>query len=163
MKEKFKNYLVYIICIILLIIDFISKRIVISNLELGKSIKVIKNFFYLTYTRNTGAAFSILEDSQILLIIITVIILFFINKNLNRSKLSKTETISFGLILGGILGNLYDRIAYKYVIDFLDFKIFGYNYPIFNLADTFIVIGVFILLIKYIKEDIHERNNSKRK
>lgn len=163
MKEKFKNYLVYIICIILLIIDFISKRIVISNLELGKSIKVIKNFFYLTYTRNTGAAFSILEDSQILLIIITVIILFFINKNLNRSKLSKSETISFGLILGGILGNLYDRIAYKYVIDFLDFKIFGYNYPIFNLADTFIVIGVFILLIKYIKEDIHERNNSKRK
>lgn len=163
MKEKFKNYLVYIICIILLIIDFISKRIVISNLELGKSIKVIKNFFYLTYTRNTGAAFSILEDSQILLIIITVIILFFINKNLNRSKLSKTETISFGLILGGIFGNLYDRIFYKYVIDFLDFKIFGYNYPIFNLADTFIVIGVFILLIKYIKEDIHERNNSKRK
>lgn len=163
MKEKFKNYLVYIICIILLIIDFISKRIVISNLELGKSIKVIKNFFYLTYTRNTGAAFSILEDSQILLIIITVIILFFINKNLNRSKLSKTETISFGLILGGILGNLYDRIAYNYVVDFLDFKLFGYNYPIFNLADTFIVIGVFILLIKYIKEDIHERNNSKRK
>ena len=72
MKEKFKNYLVYIICIILLIIDFISKRIVISNLELGKSIEVIKNFFYLTYTRNTGAAFSILEDSQILLIIITI-------------------------------------------------------------------------------------------
>ena len=63
---------------------------------------------------------------------------------------SKIENLSYGMIIGGIIGNLFDRIFYNYVIDFLDFKIFGYDYPIFNLADTFIVIGVILLVINYL-------------
>ena len=124
----------------------ISKQIVVRLIPLYESIKVIKNFFYLTYTRNTGAAFSILEDARILLLIVTVIALFFINKFMNKEKLKGIDNVIYGIIIGGIFGNLFDRIVYGYVIDFLDFKIFGYNYPVFNLADTFIVVGALMLV-----------------
>ena len=67
------------------------------------------------------------------------------------------------MITGGILGNLLDRIVYNYVIDFLDFKIFGYDFPVFNFADCFIVIGVTLLLIKSIKESINEYRSKRRK
>lgn len=136
----------YIIAFCVFIIDLISKQIVIKLIPLHESIKVIKNFFYLTYTRNTGAAFSILEDARILLLIVTIIALFFINKFMNKEKIKGIDNFIYGIIIGGILGNLFDRIVYGYVIDFLDFKIFGYNYPVFNLADTFIVVGALMLI-----------------
>lgn len=136
----------YIIALCFFIIDLISKQIVIRLIPLHESIKVIKNFFYLTYTRNTGAAFSILEDARILLLIVTIIALFFINKFMNKEKIKGIDNFIYGIIIGGILGNLFDRIVYGYVIDFLDFKIFGYNYPVFNLADTFIVVGALMLI-----------------
>ena len=155
-----KKYL--IITFIFFFIDLLSKLILSKVLELGKSIKVIKNFLYITLCHNDGAAFSILRDKQILLIIITVIALFFIYKMMNKEDLSKYDSFAFSMITGGILGNLLDRIAYNYVIDFIDFKIFGYDFPVFNLADTFIVIGVILLIIKTIKESINELR-SKRK
>ena len=132
-------------------------------LEVNESIKVIKNFFYLTLAHNNGAAFSILKDRQILLIIMTVIALFFIYKYMNKEDMNKLEGFAFSMITGGILGNLFDRVVYNYVIDFLDFKIFGYDYPIFNFADTFIVIGVILLVINYFKELRNERSSSRRK
>ena len=136
------------ISIILLIIDQISKVLVVRLIDINSSIELIKNFFYLTYTHNTGAAFSILTGKRIFLILIAVVILIIIFNYLRKNKIeSKVEKIAFSLIIGGSVGNLLDRIIRGYVIDFLDFKIFGYNYPIFNLADTFIVIGVFLLLI----------------
>ena len=136
----------YIIALCFFIIDLISKQIVIRLIPLHESIKIIKNFFYLTYTRNTGAAFSILEDARILLLMVTIIALFFINKFMNKEKIKGVDNFIYGIIIGGILGNLFDRIVYGYVIDFLDFKIFGYNYPVFNLADTFIVVGALMLI-----------------
>ena len=157
MKKKY-----IIITFIFFIIDLISKQVLSRVLELGKSIKVIKNFFYITLAHNDGAAFSILRDKQILLIIITVIALFFIYKYVHKEDLGKLDSFAFSMITGGILGNLLDRIVYNYVIDFLDFKIFGYDFPIFNLADSFIVIGVILLIIKSIKESINEYR-SKRK
>ena len=153
----------YIIAFIFLILDIISKQIIVNVLELGKSINVIDNFFYLTFVENKGAAWSILENQRILLLIITVIVLFLINKTINKENLSKIETISFGMIIGGIVGNLFDRVIYGYVIDFLDFKIFGYDYPVFNLADSFIVIGIILLIIISIRKDYYERSNSRRK
>ena len=136
------------ISIILLLIDQISKILVVKLIDINSSIELIKNFFYLTYTHNTGAAFSILTDKRIFLILIAVIILIVIFNYLRKNKTeSKIEKIAFSLIIGGSIGNLLDRIVRGYVIDFLDFKIFGYNFPIFNLADTFIVIGVFLLLL----------------
>lgn len=147
----------YIIALCFFIIDLISKQIVINLIPLHKSIMVIKNFFYLTYTRNTGAAFSILEDARILLLIVTVIALFFINKFMNKEEIKGIENLIYGIIIGGILGNLFDRIVFGYVIDFLDFKPFGYNYPVFNLADTFIVIGVIMLVITNLYKDYFKK------
>jgi len=136
------------ISILLLWIDQISKVLVVKLIDINSSIELIKNFFYLTYTHNTGAAFSILMGKRIFLILIAVVILIAIFNYLRKNKIeSKVEKIAFSLVIGGSIGNLLDRIVRGYVIDFLDFKIFGYNFPIFNLADTFIVIGVFLLLI----------------
>ncbi len=151
----------YIIAFFFFIIDLISKQLINHLLELGHSIKVIDNFFNVTHIHNKGAAWSILEDKRILLLIITVIALFLINKYMNKEKLSNLESTSYGMILGGIVGNLFDRIVFGYVIDFLDFKLFGYNYPIFNLADTFIVIGIGIMIIISIRKEYHERNSSR--
>lgn len=151
----------YIIAFFFFIIDLISKQVIANVINLGDSIQVIKNFFYITFVKNTGAAWSILEDHRILLLIITVIVLFIINKYMNNVVLTKLENISYGIIIGGIIGNLFDRLFFGYVIDFLDFKIFGYNYPVFNLADSFIVIGILIMIIDMIRKEYHERNKSK--
>ncbi len=132
----------------LFIIDRISKILITNYFSLNVKNKIINNLFYITYCKNEGAAFSILSGNTLFLIFITFIILFIIYKNIkNKENISNLSIISYSLLLGGILGNLYDRIFYGYVIDFLDFIIFKYNFAIFNLADTFIVIGAFMLLI----------------
>ncbi len=158
MKKKYLK-----VTFIFFLIDLISKTIMSNVLTIGKSIKVIKNFFYITLCHNEGAAFSILKDKQILLIIMAVIAVFFIYKYMNKENMDKLEGFAFSMITGGILGNLIDRIIYNHVIDFLDFKIFGYDYPVFNLADTFIVIGVILLFINFIKESRNERISSRSK
>lgn len=146
--------------ILLFIVDQISKIITVKLIEINKGIEIIKNFFYLTYTHNTGAAFSILTGQRILLILIATIILIILFNYIRKNKVKeKIDILAFSLIIGGSFGNLIDRIVRGYVVDFLDFKIFGYNFPIFNLADTFIVIGVFLLLITTIRK---EHNNDNR-
>ena len=152
----------YIIAFLFFIIDLLSKQLIHHLMNLGDSIKLINKFFYITYVHNTGAAWSILEDQRILLLIISAIVLFLINKTMNKEDLSKLENISYGMIIGGIVGNIFDRIFYGFVIDFIDFRIFGYNYPVFNLADTFIVIGIIIMAIITIRKEYHERNNSRK-
>ena len=142
-------------------IDLISKQIVSHVLSLNKSIKVIDNFFYLTYTKNNGAAWSILQDERIPLLILTVIVIYIIYKEFMNNEMNKMEHLSFGILFGGILGNFFERLINGTVIDFLDFYIFGYNFPIFNLADCFIVIGVILVIITgYRKDKKHERSNS---
>lgn len=139
---------VYIIALISLIIDQIVKILVSNYLILGQTTKIINNFFYLIYVQNTGAAFSILIGYRYILIIITLIFLYYLYKYTKKqTNPNKLAILSHGLLLGGIIGNLIDRIIYGYVIDYLDFMIFNYNFPIFNLADTFIVIGCIILVI----------------
>lgn len=152
--------IIIILSIILLGIDQVSKILVVKLIHINSSIELIKNFFYLTYTHNTGAAFSILTGQRLFLILVAIVILVIIFNYLIKNKVEgKVDTLAFSLIIGGSLGNLLDRIVRGYVIDFLDFKIFGYNFPVFNLADTFIVIGVFLLLITIIRK---EHNNDNR-
>lgn len=134
---------------ILLSIDIIIKIIVNNTMKINQSIKIINNFFYLTYVRNTGAAWSILSGKQTFLIIITLIIIISLFIYIKEKKqYTKKEIISYSLIISGSIGNLIDRIIYNYVIDYLDFNIFNYNFPIFNFADTCIVIGIILLLIE---------------
>lgn len=150
MKKK-----VYVISLILLIFDILSKIIIKNSLNLYESIKIIPNFFYITYVRNTGCAFSILEGKQYLLIILTLIVFFYLIYYFFKDKLNNYKVIYYSLLFSGILGNLFDRVFYNYVVDFLDFKIFGYSYPVFNFADSFIVIGVILIIIELIRKDLY--------
>ena len=136
---------------ILVLIDQIIK-VVVSNMK--NNIVIIKNFFSLTYIENTGAAFSILESKRIFLIIIGIGALYLIYKFLIKDKkLTPPETLIYSLLIGGIVGNLIDRIIYGYVIDYLEFILFNHYMPIFNFADICIVIGTILFLFETIKED----------
>ena len=137
-----------IISLVFIIIDFIVKIIINNNMNVYDSISIIPSFFSITYVRNIGAAFSIMENSRILFIIIGFIALILTYKYLIMNKvINKYLMISYSMLIGGIIGNMIDRIIYGYVIDYLSFNLFGYNFPIFNLADTFIVISIIMLLL----------------
>ena len=131
----------------LVLIDQVSKLLALRLLDYYASVKIIDDFFYLTLVKNKGASFGILTGNVLLLIIVSFIALFFILGYINKKKdMVKLEVLSYSLVLSGLLGNLIDRIFRQGVIDFLDFKIFGYDYPIFNIADIFIVCGIFIII-----------------
>lgn len=139
---------IIILSLICLIIDQITKILVIKILPLSGSIEIIKNFFYIIPTNNTGAAFSILIGQRIFLILITIAILAFLIQYIKKNKIErKIDIISFSFIIGGSLGNLIDRIIRGLVIDFISLKLGNYNFPIFNIADTLIVLGVILLLL----------------
>lgn len=141
-----------ILTIIFLGLDIISKLVVKHYLVLNQSNVIIKDFFNLTYVKNSGAAFSILDDNTFLVVIVSLIIIAILIRYVYKNKdAKKIERVAYSLILGGAIGNLVDRVFNGYVVDFLDFIFFGYNYPIFNLADTFIVIGVILLIIDMVR------------
>lgn len=140
--------MIYIVIIIFLIIDIISKLIVSRVCTLNNSVSVINNFFSITYTHNYGGAWSLFSDSTILITVISIIVIIGIIIYLSKKKINnKIESLGYAFLLGGAIGNLIDRIIYGYVIDFLDFNIFGYNFPIFNIADMGIVIGIFLIIV----------------
>ena len=155
---------IILISILTLVIDILTKQLVLNYMLEHQSLTIIEHFFSITFAKNTGVAFSFLEGQVPLIIIMTSIIILFILKYIKTTNPSKYETICYGLIIGGALGNLIDRLIYGYVIDFLDFNIFGYSFPIFNLADTAIVIGIFMLIILSLIESRNKNDfNSPRK
>ena len=155
---------IILISILTLVVDIFTKQLVINTMFEHQSISIIKDFFSITFAKNTGVAFSFLEGKVPLIIIMTSIVIILILKYIKSTNPDKYETICYGLIIGGAIGNLIDRIIYGYVIDFLDFNLLGYPFPIFNLADTAIVIGIFILLIlSFIESRNQNEINSRRK
>ena len=158
------NRKILIIAIFSLAIDQISKIIAEEFLILNVGKVLIPNFFNLTLCYNNGAAWSILENQKILIIILTLIALFIIYHFIYCFKKNTRNNVAFGLIMGGLSGNLIDRIIFSHVRDFLDLYIFGYDFPVFNIADICIVIGVILLIIAIIKgEDISENSSRKLK
>lgn len=147
---------IYIFSIIIIVIDFVVKIFALNNLD---SITLIPDFFYLTLAKNTGAAFSILSNSTWIFIFVAVVVVYFISKYLKSSDINGLQSISYALLLGGIIGNLIDRIIYGYVIDYLSFVFFGYYFPIFNIADICITIGVCLLIIDCVRSEIHENRS----
>ena len=140
--------LIIFLTLLFLVIDIISKLVVSNLMNVYDSVVIIKDFFYISYVRNTGAAWSIFSDNTWIVILFSMIIIGVIILYICKNKpKSNVEKIGYSLILGGAIGNFIDRIVYGYVIDFFDFYIFGYDYPIFNVADTFIVLGVIVLVI----------------
>ena len=147
----------YGFALITILFDQLIKNGLLFFMSFGQSITVIPNFFSITLIGNTGAAFSILSSNTLLLIVISVVVLnliyFFLIKG---KKLNDFEQISYGLLIGGIIGNLIDRALHMQVIDYLDFTFFGYNFPVFNLADIAIVISMVFIGIQVIKGDKNE-------
>ena len=155
MSAKTKLVLVWLG--IILISDQVSKIIVDRTMPLHHSIPVIDKLFSLTYIRNTGAAFGIFAGSAAafrlpFLIIFSLVAISFVVAMLRRLPNQETGLITaLAFILGGAIGNLIDRFAYGEVIDFLDFYWSGYHWPAFNVADSFITMGVGITVFYLIK------------
>lgn len=157
MKKKLS---IIIIAIFGIVLDQISKLYIASNLILYKKNPIINNFFNITYVQNKGAAWGILDGNTVLLVLITLIALFIIIRFIFKEEnLTKLDILSYGLLLGGITGNFIDRILRGFVIDFLDFYIFGYDFPVFNIADIMIVVSVIIMVISYLRGDINENKS----
>ncbi|WP_027624706.1 signal peptidase II [Clostridium lundense] len=144
-----------VIILLGIILDRITKLWAIKTLLSGKDIVIIKNFFQFSYLENTGAAFGIFRDKLMFLTVITLIVVFAIIVYLFKFKpSSKILRISLAFIISGAIGNLIDRIQYKYVVDFilLHYKDV-YYFPTFNVADILVSVGTILLAFFIIKED----------
>ena len=146
----------FLIAAMVLLLDRLAKWAVASNIALRDSVAVIPGFFHLTHVENTGAAFGLFAESAAqwkvgALVSFSVIALVIVSALLwkNGHALS-TTTIGLSLILGGATGNLWDRMMSGHVVDFLDFYVGSYHWPAFNVADSAIVIGAFLLVSEII-------------
>jgi len=145
MNTGVKSMLYLMICFII-IIDQWVKNIITEHFKINESIPVIEDVFHMTYVQNSGAGFGIFSGHNNLFIIINIIIIIslMIYRYYHRAPF---PDLPLGLIIGGAVGNIVDRLRWGYVIDFLDFRI----WPVFNLADTAIVLGVTLFLIYFWK------------
>jgi len=139
----------YLIILAVIILDQATKSLIRANLDLNQSITVIGGVLNLTYIKNFGAAFSILQNRQVFLVAFTAAVssIIFILLVRNIRKAHWTMLLSLSLIIGGGVGNMIDRIRTGFVVDFLEIRLF--SFPVFNVADM-AVVGGSILLIVYI-------------
>ncbi|KRE35137.1 signal peptidase II [Paenibacillus sp. Soil522] len=139
----------YWVALFVFILDFVTKKMIETKLNIGDQISVIGNFFLITSHRNRGAAFGILQEQRLFFIIITIVIVTGIIWYIQAVRKSAKAwlLIGLGLVLGGAIGNFLDRARYGEVVDFLQFNFGSYEFPIFNVADSAIVCGVALILI----------------
>ncbi|WP_281244664.1 signal peptidase II [Salibacterium qingdaonense] len=157
-----KKLLYYGLALFTIAVDQLMKWLIVQYMDVAESIEVIQGFFYLTSHRNSGAAFGMLQGQMWLFYIVTVIVAVFIIYYLHRYGMqSKWYGIPLALILGGALGNFIDRVLFGEVVDFFNVYIFSYNYPIFNIADSALVTGVFMLIVKMAADDWKEKRKEK--
>jgi signal peptidase II len=142
-----------------LFLDQWTKGLVTRSLEVHESRPVFRDFFDLTYVRNTGAAFGLFAsvDSSVKAIFLNsiAIVVFLIVSGyaLRSSHKSVRLQVGLALILGGAVGNLLDRVRFGYVVDFLDFSVSGHHWPAFNIADSAICIGVGLLFLDMLRNE----------
>ncbi|MCX7913021.1 MAG: signal peptidase II [Thermodesulfovibrionales bacterium] len=143
MKRGLLPYI--ILALFTFLIDQLTKFVVKSHIGPFDTLKILP-FFNIVYVENTGSAFGMLKSvGSLFFIAISVIVIIVVSLSLLKEKDSR---LGYSLILGGAVGNLSDRVLYGYVIDFLEFHLAGYYWPIFNVADTALTIGIFLLLYK---------------
>lgn len=140
----------YLITILVIVLDQVSKYLAVKYLKGSSPYIIIEDFLQLYYVENYGAAFGILQNRKLFFIIVTSIviisIIFFLYKN--PYNLNKIMQVALAMLLGGAIGNLIDRIRLGYVVDFISTRIGkGYDFPVFNIADMFIVISTFLIII----------------
>ena len=144
-----KDSIYFIIIILIVTFDYIIKLKVKNNMNVGDSIKVIGDFFKITYIQNRGAAFGMLQEKQTLFLVvglITIVVLV----NLFLKTKDKITKISISMVIGGAIGNILDRLLYGYVVDMFDFN--GVWLYIFNFADVCVVLGVGLLTLGIIRQ-----------
>jgi len=150
--------------VVVFLTDLLTKLFVINNFRLGESINILPVFNF-TYARNYGAAFSMLSDAGgwqrwlfgIIALSVSGLLIYWLRK---QSFTQYWSNISYALILGGALGNLYDRIIHGYVIDFLHVYWNNSHFPIFNLADVWICIGAAMLVLEAIMEGKNDKEST---
>ena len=150
LEISIKQLILYIITIIVgVLLDQYTKVLVASHLKLYERNVIINNFFNLTYIRNQGAAWGIMQGKMNIFFVISIIAVFAIGYYFYNSKPYQLFT-RYGLILifTGLIGNLIDRIYLGYVRDFLDFIIINYDFPVFNVADICITVGVILIIFE---------------
>ena len=137
-------WLIIAIVAITIGVDQLTKYLVVTKMTLGQSIPLIDNFLYITSHRNEGAAWGILQGKMMFFYLITLVVVGVVIVWLTRLDFKKDKllVIALALILGGALGNFIDRVFYQHVVDFIDTYIFVYDFPIFNVADSALCIGV---------------------
>lgn len=157
-KNNFLKLIIFSICsLVLVLLDQITKQIVTKYLFNGDKIVVIENIFEIFYLENRGAAFGILQGQKVLFFVVTLVVLvvlfYYLFKIPNNKKYFPLYLVMI-LIFSGAIGNFIDRMSKGYVVDFLYFK--PINFPLFNVADSYITIACFLLLyliMFYYKED----------
>lgn len=150
------------IILITLIVDQLSK-IWAAGLVLFHDIPVISGFFHITYVQNTGMAWSLLSGQQGLLALVAAVAIGFMIWYLHTKKPGKLTGVAISFMIAGAAGNLIDRLWLNYVRDFLNFYIFGYDFPVFNVADMALCIGVGLLFIATWKEEKDGKTDVDRK
>lgn len=147
-----------IFIVIIIALDQLTKYMIVKSLVIGDSVKVIKNLLYITSHRNEGAAWGILQGKMWLFYIVTIVVLVILIMFFKSEGYGK-PLIQFGLslLIAGSIGNFIDRLFRSEVVDFIDTYIFGYNFPIFNVADAALTIGVIVLIIVILFEGKEEK------
>lgn len=157
----------YLISLVIVLLDQLTKLLVVWSMRLGRNIPIVPGFFDLTFVLNPGAAFSLfatlpewIRNPFFILISVAaaVLIVAYRSRYLRENRLA---SVSLALILGGAIGNLIDRLRYGVVVDFLDAHIYQYHWPIFNVADSAISVGVTLLFIEMLLEWRRERKGSR--
>ena len=146
--------MIWILIILLIVADQATKAMISASPEQFGNLEVIHDFFYITYVKNTGAAWSMLAGQRVFLSLLAaaaiLVMIFYLNKMLRDNN--KLSAFALALMIAGAAGNLIDRLMLGYVRDFLNFYIFGYDFPVFNVADICLTVGVFLLIISTIFE-----------
>lgn len=149
----------FLIALIVFLIDQGTKYLIATGLTIGEQIPVIGNFFLITSHRNTGAAFGILKDQRWFFIAVTTVVVIGIIWYLLKVKKQQNKLLptALSLVLGGAVGNFLDRAVSGEVVDFLQFNFGSYTFPIFNVADSCIVIGVALIILDSLLEMRREK------
>jgi signal peptidase II len=143
---RLKNHLFWLAAFIAFLVDQLTKYWVVQTFKLGQTLPILQDIFHFTYVTNTGAAFSLLSGKVEWLRWLSLgVSLVLIGLALFGPLLNLWDQLGYGLILGGAMGNGIDRFILGYVVDFLDFRLI--NFAVFNMADSFISIGIVCLLI----------------
>ena len=158
-----KKYIIISLLILLLILFDQGIKLLVLKTIVDKPVIIIDNFLKFIYVKNTGAAFGILGNSTNILVILTVMLLYYLINEIRRNIDSKLSIASLSLIISGAIGNLIDRLFRGYVIDYISFTIFNREMAVFNAADIFITFGVILLMYIIIKDGRSEGISNRRK